>query len=196
MLLLLVRHGQSVFNAQGKLAGQADVGLSEHGREQVAALAPVVAKFAPDRVVCSDLLRTRQTAEILGCGGPVSLPALREMDLGEWTSAEVGALQAGQPEHYAAWRAGRWTPPGGEDWDGFSRRVEDALAEVMGTGERVLVVTHGGVVRAACSLLLDLPVSRLVPVNPASLTVVSCGAAARLVTYNTSAETEVIASHQ
>ena len=196
MLVLLVRHGESAFNAAGKLAGQADVPLSPRGRQQVEALAPVVARFRPDRVFSSDLARTRETAAILGYGDAECRPALREMDLGAWTSADVETLQQEQPENYAAWRAGTLTPPGGEAWTAFSRRVEGALEDAMNGGDgSVLLSTHGGVIRAACDLLIGLPPSQAVPVNPASLTVFDCGERARLLAYNASAAMEAVAGH-
>lgn len=197
MLLLLVRHGESTFNALGKLAGQADVPLSDNGQRQVAALAPIVARYRPDMAVSSDLLRTRQTADLLGHAEALVWPELREMDLGEWTSAEVAALQAEQPDQYAAWRAGELTPPGGEDWATFCARVGGALARGATAGvDCLLMVVHGGVIRAACDLLIDLPASRIAPVNPASLTVFEGGARPRLVAYNTGADTGVVAAHQ
>ena len=196
MLLLFVRHGESAFNAQGKLAGQADVPLSEHGRAQVQALAPLVQSYMPDRVLSSDLLRTRQTAELLGYEQAACAPGWREMDLGDWTSADVAALQAENADQYAGWRAGEFTPPGGECWADFVARIDGALAAArLEDGERLLISTHGGVIRAVCSLLVDLPPRRIVPVSPASLTVFECGDSPRLVAYNTGATKRAIEAH-
>ena len=193
MLLLFVRHGESVFNAEGRLAGQADVPLSDRGRRQVERLAPLVESYKPDRVLSSDLARARQTAETLGYPDATLLPEWREMDLGSWTSERVAMLQADQ---YAAWRAGTLTPPGGELWSDFCARVADSLDRVMrDAGETVLISTHGGVVRAVCSLLVDLPPERIVPVNPASLTAFECKDRARMVAFNMGPNGGAIQAH-
>ena len=193
MLLLFVRHGESVFNAEGRLAGQADVPLSDRGRRQVERLAPLVELYKPDRVLSSDLARARQTAETLGYPDATLLPEWREMDLGSWTSERVETLEADQ---YAAWRAGALTPPGGELWSDFCARVADSLDRVMrDAGETVLISTHGGVVRAVCSLLVDLPPERIVPVNPASLTAFECKDRPRMVAFNMGPNGGAIQAH-
>lgn len=84
MRLLLVRHGQSEWNAGRVLQGQADVPLSDLGRAQAAALAPTIAALAPDRAVTSDLQRAAATAAILGYPDARPDPALREIDVGVW----------------------------------------------------------------------------------------------------------------
>ncbi len=193
MLLLLVRHGESVFNAEGRLAGQADVPLSDRGRRQVERLAPLVESYKPDRVLSSDLARARQTAASLGYPEATLSAEWREMDLGAWTSERVATLPADQ---YAAWRAGTLTPPGGEMWADFCARISTSLDRVMGEGgDTVLISTHGGVVRAVCSLLVDLPPERIVPVNPASLTAFECKDRSRMVAFNMGPNGGAIPAH-
>src|SRR4051812_28497437 len=82
--LLLVRHGQSTYNAQARLQGQADPPLSEAGREEALRLAPALPGFPDDRVVTSDLQRARETAALLGHPGARPEPRLREIDVGAW----------------------------------------------------------------------------------------------------------------
>ncbi|MGI8759455.1 MAG: histidine phosphatase family protein [Acidimicrobiales bacterium] len=146
--LLLVRHGQSEWNAVGRWQGWADPALTELGNEQsrlaTTAVGPV------DAVVASDLRRALDTATILAEGlgaGPVVVePRWRERDVGEWTGltrAEIdqrwpGALATATPE-----------PPGGESPARLVARVLAAVERLAGDypGEVVLVVTHGGVIR-------------------------------------------------
>ena len=86
--LLLVRHGESTWNAEHRLQGQADPPLSELGREQAEALLPFLDGI-PDRRLSSDLTRAVQTAELLGLAGAPTDPRWREIDIGD-----VGRLHA------------------------------------------------------------------------------------------------------
>jgi glucosyl-3-phosphoglycerate phosphatase len=186
MRLLLVRHGETVWNAGRRLQGNRDIPLSAAGRAQASALAPVVAAHRPAHVVTSPLARTRETAELLGYRGERVDARWEEADLGDWSGQHIEALQE-RGEDYAAWRAGRLTPPGGEPFAALTARVAAGLADLCvapGTGV-VLVVTHGGPIRAAVRHLVGLEPARIVPVGPASLTVLDLGAdGARLHGYN------------
>lgn len=154
--LLLVRHGETVWNQENRWQGHADVPLSEAGREQARRLARrLLAEGRQVRAIyASDLQRALHTAEILGerLGiTPTLEPAWREMDIGTWsglTTAEVIA-------HYAAdWerlRAGEDLPRGGgETFAQFQGRIVRGIEHLIHkhAGEQVAVVTHGGVVRA------------------------------------------------
>lgn len=187
MRLLLVRHGQSEWNAGRVLQGQADVPLSDLGRAQAAALAPVVSGLAPDRAVTSDLLRASATAAILGHPDARPEPALREIDVGVWQGRAIPDLIAEDRESYAGWRAGSYRPDGGEDWGSFVARVEHAIRGECGSlgAGTLLVVCHGGVIRAALDVFLSLRPQHVLPVAPASLTVLRLnGDAAKLELYN------------
>src|SRR5919206_3871545 len=84
--LLIVRHGESTWNAEERLQGQLDPPLSERGREQARALGAAVdlTGFPPERIVCSDLTRARETAELLGVAPGRYDERWREIDIGEW----------------------------------------------------------------------------------------------------------------
>lgn len=154
--LLLVRHGETEWNQENRWQGQADVPLSETGRTQARRLAQRLrAEGRPVRAIyASDLSRAFHTAEILGEALGVSpLPdvAWREMDIGVWsglTTAEVIA------RHTAEWerlRAGEDLPRGGgETFAQFQGRVLRSAERIREThaGEQVVIVTHGGAVRA------------------------------------------------
>jgi broad specificity phosphatase PhoE len=182
--LILVRHGETTWNAEERLQGQADPELSPEGREQVAQIRHVVARLSPARVVCSDLQRTRETAAILGYANPEIDMRLREADLGQWTGQYVADLIATSNGDYLAWREGQFTPPGAESWPALCQRVQSALEAIVTLREIILVVTHGGPIRAACSRFLGLEPQHILPVRPASITIIEFKDKARLGVYN------------
>lgn len=170
--LLLVRHGETVWNSERRLQGQEDIPLSARGIEQARSLAPVVRAFAPATVVASDLKRAHQTAEALGYGACKLDERLREAHLGAWVGLRAADLLREEPASYLAWREGTLTPPEGESFEQLQVRTLAVLQDVLREPGPVLVVTHGGVVRAALAQLLGLYPDRIVPVSPASLTIV------------------------
>lgn len=189
MRLLLVRHGQSEWNASHRLQGQADIGLSDHGRHQADTLRPVIEAAKPCRAISSDLARVRETAERIGATAPRFTDQLREIDVGEWTGRPIEDIQASDPEGYLGWRAGTLTPPGGESWDTFADRITEAIhAEEANACENLLVVCHGGVIRAILQRFLGLQPANIIPVGPASLTAMrlanGSGKPARLELFN------------
>lgn len=170
--LYLVRHGQSEWNSERRLQGQADIALTAHGRAQALQLKPVVAALAPDRVLTSDLRRARETASLLGYEAAELCAPLREIDVGDWTGQPIADLESKDIAAYRGWRAGNFTPPRGEAWESFKARVSGVVMRCLADGcESPLLVAHGGVIRAILEGLLDLRPSRIVPVGPASLTV-------------------------
>jgi probable phosphoglycerate mutase len=170
---MIVRHGESEWNAGRLLQGQADIDLSERGRAQAAALADTVNKLAPDTVMSSDLKRAMETAHILGYTGAVSEIGLREIDVGRWMGRPIAELKAQDLEAYRGWRAGTYTPPGGESWAMFVARTTGCVKTAFESCEKLLIVCHGGVIRALLENLIGLPPSRIIPVGPASLTVLA-----------------------
>lgn len=145
--VLLVRHGQSTWNAEGRWQGHADPPLSPLGLAQ--ARAAVAAVGTVDGLVSSDLVRARQTAQILaeglGIGPVVTEPRLRERDAGEWTGLRREEIEARFPGYLASGRR----PPGFELDDQIIGRVRAALADLheRWSGGTVLAVAHGGVIR-------------------------------------------------
>jgi glucosyl-3-phosphoglycerate phosphatase len=175
--IVLVRHGQSTWNAEGRLQGQADPPLSKLGRREAVALRGLLAGFPPERVLSSDLRRTRETAAALGHPEAAPDPVWREIDVGEWAGRLLADLPAG-PE--PSWRGGDLVPPGGEHWEELAARVADALEALMAEGGDWLVVTHGGVIRAAVSGVTGADARRMGGPGNASVTVLEPG---RLVAY-------------
>ncbi len=185
--LVLVRHGETEWNAREVLQGQADIELSDNGRAQARALATVVGHWAIDHAVTSDLKRAKQTAVLLGYPDAREDSRWREADLGEWTARDAKELQTTHGDEYRAWREGRSAPPGGEDFGALSRRIAAAIADLNAAEGTVLVVSHGGVIRAALAHLINLTPERIVPVHPGSLTVFEFDKGPRLKLYNVTA---------
>ncbi|HVF13984.1 MAG TPA: histidine phosphatase family protein [Acidimicrobiales bacterium] len=159
--LACVRHGQSTWNATGRWQGQADPPLSALGEEQAAEAAERLRAMGPagveiSGVVASDLVRARRTgeivADILGVGPVIICPDLREYDVGDWSGLTKPEIEQRWPGQQEAWFGGRLaTTPGGEGRVHFARRVVDAalrLAAGAEPGSVLVVVTHGGVIRA------------------------------------------------
>ena len=150
--ILLVRHGETEWNAEGRWQGWADAPLSELGQQQAVEAAAAVG--AVDAVVASDLSRATDTAriisELIGVGPVLTLDGLRERDVGEWsglTRAEIGQRW---PEALEAWARGEMVPPpGGEANEVIIERVTGALRSVASEWPHaeVLAVSHGGVIR-------------------------------------------------
>lgn len=155
MRILLVRHGQSTWNAAGRWQGQADPPLSPVGEQQADAGAASAELAGVRAWWASDLHRARDTATRLAAGrGPVHLDArLRERHAGAWEGLTRAEIERGWPGFLAGGRR----PAGWEDDDLVTVRALDALLLVAGAaadvaagadGGDALVVTHGGVVRA------------------------------------------------
>ena len=175
--LLLVRHGESTWNAEHRLQGQADPPLSPLGREQTAALLPFLGEI-PARRLSSDLTRAVQTAELLGLGGAPTDQRWREIDIGDWAGHTLDELDRAD---VAAWQRGELAPPNAETFAELQARVAAAVDELL--GEDVIVVTHGGCVRAATAHLTGADPRRLGPPANASLTVIEHGERIRLHAY-------------
>ncbi len=176
MRLLLVRHGQSQWNAARRLQGQADIGLSELGKAQADALRPVIEEIGYCRAVSSDLERVRDTARRIGAEAPRFTEDLREIDVGDWTGRAIDDIRAEDEDAYQGWRAGTSAPPGGETWANFVDRVTGVIvAEQRTTCQNLLLVCHGGVIRAILQRYIGLDPAQIIPVAPASLSALRLG---------------------
>lgn len=172
--LLLVRHGQTEWNAERRIQGQIDIPLSEHGTHQARSLAPIVRALAPDYAMVSDLTRTRMTADLLGYGHAVTDSRLREQSLGSWTGKTHDELLEAEPDRFYEWRAGTFSPPGAETWEEFRHRAAVAAQEAIDRAKGVaLVVCHGGVIRALIEHILEISPSRVLPVAPGSVSIIN-----------------------
>jgi broad specificity phosphatase PhoE len=136
--LLLVRHGETDWNAERRWQGHTDVPLNARGREQAHALAEELASQPPDAIYTSDLSRARETAEIVG--GMLGLPVVADPDLRE--------IDVGSREGLTAAQVGD-RPWDGEPHEAHAARVLRAVERIAEhhPGSRVLVVAHGGCLR-------------------------------------------------
>ncbi|WP_447878773.1 histidine phosphatase family protein [Serratia fonticola] len=172
MRLILLRHGETLWNKESRLQGHGNSNLSEKGILQATRIKDCVRQLSPVRVVTSDLGRARRTAELIGYPDALPDEKLRELHMGTWTGLRKPDLIENDAERYWQWRAGEYTPTGGESWKAFCMRIHTALRGwVLQEDSDLLAVVHSGVIRAACHVFLNLPAEHLLPVTPATITI-------------------------
>jgi broad specificity phosphatase PhoE len=152
-----VRHGESEGNAARIFTGQTDSPLTERGRRQAEAVATELARVKVDRIVSSDLSRTRDTAEAIAKPHGIRVeivPELREIDVGDRTGKtfdETKGLPSWNDDGFVAW-------PGGETLEQVLARTLGAIERLTreSPGKTILVVGHGGVNRILLSHFLGI----------------------------------------
>lgn len=161
--ILLARHGESDWNHSKRWQGFADRPLTDRGRQQAAELAGRLEDTELDAVYSSDLQRARETAEIVAQTKGLTVettPDLREVDVGSWSGLTRAEAEARYPELYARWLHGGEGWEDGETYEQLGERVIRAVRRIAQAhgGERVLVVAHGGTIRAihAAALGIDI----------------------------------------
>ncbi len=115
--MVLLRHGETDFNVEGRMQGHLDSRLTDAGRKQIRRAAPVLARLRPERLLSSDLQRAPETGDEVGaaCGIPVKVdPRLRETHLGRWQGRTAAEIEESRPGAIAAWRSSR--PPSSSGW--------------------------------------------------------------------------------
>ncbi len=168
MLIYVIRHGQTDWNAEGRLQGQQDIGLNALGRSQATRNGETLRKLTGDETsgfdfVSSPLSRTRETMERLRSAmglDPLSYridKRLMELSFGDWEGQTLAEVEAVAPERLLARTEQKWSfiPPGplAESYEILSWRVGAWLRELAGP---TVCVTHGGVVRSIFRLVADL----------------------------------------
>jgi broad specificity phosphatase PhoE len=161
--ILLARHGESDWNRSKRWQGFADRPLTDLGRQQAAELAERLADTELDAVYSSDLQRARDTAEIVARTRGLTVettPDLREVDVGSWSGLTREEAERRFPEQYARWLQGGEGWPDGETYEQMMERVVGAIGRIAKAhqGERVLVVAHGGSIRAIHAAALGVDV--------------------------------------
>ena len=152
--ILLARHGETDWNREWRFQGHADPPLNQTGRAQAAELSAALANEELAAVYSSPLRRALETAELIATAHglePVASEALREVDVGSWQGLTRAEVEARFPEQYARWLGHGQGWEDGETYEQMGERVIDALLRLAEAhdGERILVVTHGGPIRAA-----------------------------------------------
>ncbi|KAF8369858.1 hypothetical protein HHK36_011767 [Tetracentron sinense] len=156
--IVIVRHGETTWNASGRIQGQLESELNEMGWKQAAAIAERLAKeLKPTAIYSSELSRAKNTADMIAknCHIPevIVVPELKERHVGSLQGLVWSEIQEKEPEAYHAFFSTQndlEIPGGGESFNQLCERSVAALEEIASRhkGERVIVVTHGGVLRA------------------------------------------------
>jgi broad specificity phosphatase PhoE len=157
--IVLLRHGRTAHNADGRIQGQLDTPLDEAGLAQAEALGAVFAADPPKVVVTSDLARARSTAQAVcdHVGLPLLVdPRLRETHFGQWQGLTGDEVAVQWPEEYAAWRRWEGIPVGGETPEAVGARAAQVAQEQLPEDGDLLLVTHGGTARALVGTLTGL----------------------------------------
>jgi glucosyl-3-phosphoglycerate phosphatase len=193
---VLVRHGVTDWNREGRWQGQLDPPLSDTGRHEARLVANRLAGddvLRPVRIVASSLARARETADIIGAATGVAVEPdrrLMELGAGEWEGHTHAELEATDGERYRLWRTSpTYAPPGAEPIPDAVARVREALDEATAGGASpVVLVSHGGTLRLAARVLFELNVDHPpdVDVDNASISVAARmdGASWRLERWN------------
>ena len=166
LTLLLIRHGETILNAESRFRGHSEVDLSPRGRRQAGALARNLPRSFPiGHVYSSPLPRCLETARPLAMALGLTVvvePRLIDLDYGEWSGRQIAEVAEQFPGDYAAWLAGDLSLrfPGGELLQAVVERMQSFLDEVIECheGEVVAMVTHNVLCQMATCLLLDIPV--------------------------------------
>jgi broad specificity phosphatase PhoE len=166
-LLFLARHGETDWNREGRVQGHTDIPLNEEGRRQAARLAARLKGLEIHAIVASDLVRAAETARIVGDAvglAPVFSPAWREIGLGALEGRDGRAAHRDFGELVSA--AARQDAPlgdGAETFAAFEARIVAGYERIGRdhAGRNVLVVSHGGTLKALIAHLLGLPAGRI-----------------------------------
>jgi probable phosphoglycerate mutase len=170
MKLLLVRHGETMWNVQKKIQGSTDIELNQNGKNQAALLGKTLKekKINISKIYTSKQKRAKETAEIVKgylnveC---VELNGLEEMNLGLWEGKSWEDVAKEFPLEYQTWFDNRryTRPPKGESYQDLLDRLFPALKQIIKTEkEDVLIVTHSADIMTLLSFLNDKPFSQMV----------------------------------
>jgi len=169
----LMRHARTVWNREKRMQGQYDTPLTPRGKRQIRQWGQKLGRYRWDRIVASDIGRSRRTAERLSAFLKVPLciePGLREQDWGEWTGKTLRQIRREAPEFLAAREKAGWgfCPPGGENRYSVWRRSRLVLLQSAKRwpGATLLLVTHESVIK---SIVYRCCKRRFVPTEPALL---------------------------
>lgn len=165
--LFLVRHGVTEWNQVLRFQGHTDIPLSPQGREQAGALGRRLAGEKIAAVYASDLLRARETAEIIAAYHGLAVitdPALREINFGVWEGLTLDEIKARYKAELQQWwtEPTRYRAPGGETLSEMAERVIRSVQAIVArhNGEQVVVVCHGGPVRCLLATVLGLDLNQ------------------------------------
>lgn len=165
-MIWLVRHGQTAFNAEGRIQGAKDSALTALGEEQGRRLGQVLGRTAPKdaRIIASPLGRTQHTARIIrehgGFAAPIETDArLAEISLGEWDGMRKDDIRERVPDYDAGPNHWSWffNAPGGDSWDVLNARLQSWLDDAVATDDPIIAISHGVSGRILRGLFAGLP---------------------------------------
>jgi broad specificity phosphatase PhoE len=180
--IYLARHGESDWNAANRFQGHSDRPLTDLGREQAQALGELVAAENVEAVYSSPLKRALETALIVAARSGLEVVEdedLREVDTGSWSGLSRAEVQERFPKGFDRWTSGGAGWEDGESYEEMAERVLAAVNRIAAAhpGGRVLIVSHGGPIRAIQGAANGMDIEeyrRLRPVEPnARLTAVT-----------------------
>jgi broad specificity phosphatase PhoE len=182
--IYLARHGESDWNAANRFQGHSDRPLTDLGREQARRLADLVAAENVEAIYASPLSRALETARIVAARTGLDVvvdEGLREVDTGSWSGLSRAEVRERYPEGFQRWITGGAGWEDGESYEEMAERVLAAVNRIAAAhpGGRVLLVSHGGPIRAIQAASDGMAISeyrRLRPVEPnARLSAVAVG---------------------
>jgi broad specificity phosphatase PhoE len=177
--LWFVRHGRTAWNDQRRVQGNTSVGLTSEGRKQIKSLLPLIKGWGPQALYSSPLARATESAQIIADAVSLTvtkLPNLIELDVGDWLGKTEDELRV-----FKSWMTYQRNPtlaapPHGESIRHLSKRVVSAIDKLLESKQgKVLIVSHGDVIRAAICHYVGIPLSHIhnFRVGLGSLSVVS-----------------------
>jgi alpha-ribazole phosphatase len=178
--LLLLRHGETGKQYMNRYIGSTDIPLSEEGKQQAGAIKEYLCGHMFDRLICSPMLRCRETAMAILESGDIGFEIdrdLREIDFGQWEGMSFDDIVKTSPEPVQKWAAfdPEFAFPGGERIGDFLERIKRISERVSNDpADTILLCTHGGVIRTMICHFLKLKPWQyiLFMVKPASLTTI------------------------
>ncbi|MBU2621794.1 MAG: alpha-ribazole phosphatase [Proteobacteria bacterium] len=168
----IIRHGLTVNAKEKRYTGHLDVNLSQEGEEQMERLAfhlSTSANNSLDSVYCSDLIRAKRSAEIIGWAfgikKPIIVPDFRECSFGHWEGLTFDEIMQTYPEEFDAWAKSplEFMPIGGESIMDVRSRVMPFFNNIVAEnrGKKIAIVAHGGVNRIILCELLGIPLQNI-----------------------------------
>ena len=165
--LYLLRHGETDWNQKSIFQGQTDIDLNKNGRDEAKKAADLFQEIALDQIYSSDLKRAKNTAQIIARKKNLKVrenKQLQEIGFGDWEGLSFVEIKNQYPAQAASWQQDpiHNSPPAGEKLLDFKARIKNSFAEIINKeqGNKILVVTHGGVIKVYLTEILSLKVEK------------------------------------
>jgi len=166
-LIYLARHGDIGLGRDKRYIGQSDLPLSALGEQQATLLKEIFRGVPLDNIVCSDLGRAQQTANIIASAhhiNPTARVELRELNMGDWDGKAFSEIRAKYPKEFKARGEdlANYTPPGGESFSDCYQRVIPVFESLAKSeASTLLIVAHAGVNRVILCHVLGIPLQNI-----------------------------------